>query len=404
MKFSICILAHHKPWLMMSSLISLSLQDNKDFDLHIIYIRGDGNNRDRDSYRKFYDISDRTQDFNPHLTNDDERILDILNNSGFKFTFHEFKNDHGLDSGAWYKFIQRRVWEEYDYSFFLMEGFIFTRPEVLSSVKKFVQSNKCDFVDMGFEKRYLKKELLENLTTRGDNISEMNYYHQEIINGVYKSFCQDKSFLKLYKDWSSCNLSGDENGIGFHHVPSMMYSLSDKLKLFKLNLLKGNRFLPPFGDFILESPSRKFHSRKDLGKFININGINFHSESSPYFFGCMCQHIFSKSFLKEMSMKYDENNLWKVADQPFSASALELIWGILPSWLGFKKWFFDGVHRPRKNFITFNREDDIDGACRYLNIYYKKHLKVSSDGDFIRIIKLKEKHEGLYEILGKNFF
>ena len=107
MKFSICILAHHKPWLMMSSLISLSLQDNKDFDLHIIYIRGDGNNRDRDSYRKFYDISDRTQDFNPHLTNDDERILDILNNSGFKFTFHEFKNDHGLDSGAWYKFIQR---------------------------------------------------------------------------------------------------------------------------------------------------------------------------------------------------------------------------------------------------------------------------------------------------------
>jgi hypothetical protein len=118
MRFSICILAHHKPWLMMSSLISLAMQDNKDFDLHIIYIRGNGDNRNKESYRKFYDISDKSQDFNPHLTDDDGRIIELLKSTSFKYTLHEFNNDHGLDSGAWYKFIQKKIWKKYDYSFF----------------------------------------------------------------------------------------------------------------------------------------------------------------------------------------------------------------------------------------------------------------------------------------------
>ena len=44
MKYAICILAHHKPWLIMSSLVSLAMQDvdPKDYDLHIIYIKGNG--------------------------------------------------------------------------------------------------------------------------------------------------------------------------------------------------------------------------------------------------------------------------------------------------------------------------------------------------------------------------
>ncbi len=406
MKFSICILAHHKPWLMMSSLISLAMQDDNDFDLHIIYIRGNGgeNTKNRESYRKYYDIANRTKDCNTHLTSDDDRILDLLKNTDYKFTLHEFNNDHGLDTGAWYKFIQKKIWEKYDYSFFLMEGFIFTRPEVLTSIKKFIQNNKCDFLDMGFEKRYLSKDLLENLTTRGDEVSEMDYYHQDVINGVYKSFCQDEDFLRLYSEWSSCSLSGNSNGIGFHHVPSFMYSLPNRLKLYAKNLLKGKRLLPPVGDFILETPNHVYHSRSKMGNFITVNDVNYHSEKSPYFFGCMCQHVFSNSFLKSMSRKYNENDLWKVADQPFSASPLELIWGILPSWLGFEKWFFDGVHRPRKNFLTFIREDDVEGVCRYLNIYYKKKIKVQSNGDFIKITWLGKECKNLHKILGRNFF
>ena len=285
-----------------------------------------------------------------------------------------------------------------------MEGFIFTRPEVLTSIKNFIQSNKCDFIDVGHEKRYLKKELLENLTIRGDHVSEMDYYHQEVINGVYKSFSQDESFLKLYRDWSSCSLSGDEDGIGYHHVPSSMYSLHERLKLYAINLLKRRRLLPPFGDFILEAPSHVYHSKRKINNFITVNKVNYHSESSPYFFGCSCQHVFSSAFLEEMSRKYNENDLWSVVDQPFSGSALELIWGMLPSWLGFEKWFFDGVHRPRKNFLTFIREDDIEGVCRYLNIYYKNQIRVQSSGDYIKIVWSHRDQRELVKVLGNIFF
>jgi hypothetical protein len=285
-----------------------------------------------------------------------------------------------------------------------MEGFIFTSPEVISSVKLFVQEEKCDFLDMGFEKRYMSRNLLENLTIRGKNISEIDYYHQNMINRIFKSFSKDKKFLKLYKDWASYPLSEIKDGIGFHHVPSAIYSISDKLKLYAINLLKRRRLFPPSGDFILETPSLKYHFRKKVNKFITINNINYHSEEAPYYFGCMCQHLFSNSFLTEMSRKYDENDLWNEADQPFSASALEVIWGILPSWLGFKKWFFDGVHRPRKNFLTFIREDDIEGVCRYLNIYYKNQIRVQSSGDYIKIVWSHRDQRELDKLLGNIFF
>ena len=57
MKLAVCILAHHKPWLISATLISLLLQGHRCFDLHIIYIKGDGNNRDRESYKRFYEIT-----------------------------------------------------------------------------------------------------------------------------------------------------------------------------------------------------------------------------------------------------------------------------------------------------------------------------------------------------------
>jgi hypothetical protein len=105
-----------------------------------------------------------------------------------------------------------------------------------------------------------------------------------------------------------------------------------------------------------------------------------------------------------MSKKYDKYDLWEIADQPFSASALELVWGILPSWLGFRKWFFDGVHRPRKNFLTFAREDDIEGVCRYLNIYYRNIVKVKPCGDFIKITYLSSDYKYIKKNLGRDFF
>ena len=39
-----------------------------------------------------------------------------------------------------------------------------------------------------------------------------------------------------------------------------------------------------------------------------------------------------------------------------------------------KKWFFSGIHRIRKNFINFKREDDPIGMTNYLNFYYKDKI------------------------------
>jgi len=77
---------------------------------------------------------------------------------------------------------------------------------------------------------------------------------------------------------------------------------------------------------------------------------------------------------------------------------------MLPNWLGFEKWFFDGVHRPRKNFMTYKREDDVFGMCHYLNIYYKGQLKIMPNGDFIKITWLHKKYKQIDKILGSSFF
>ena len=159
MKLAICVLAHHKPWLISSTLISLLLQTYKNFDLHIIYIKGDGGNRNRESYKKFYEIADKNDDFNPQMSPDDPRILSMLKNLDLSVEFHEVDNDHGLDSGAWYKFILRGIWKKYDYSMFLMEGSILTNENVLSGINEFSRDTNFDFLSVGHEKRFIPKSI-----------------------------------------------------------------------------------------------------------------------------------------------------------------------------------------------------------------------------------------------------
>ena len=59
------------------------MQDSQDYDLHIIYIRGNGECRDKSSYQEFYEILDRTKLGNTQLSSDDERILDIIKKTNF---------------------------------------------------------------------------------------------------------------------------------------------------------------------------------------------------------------------------------------------------------------------------------------------------------------------------------
>jgi len=46
MKYGLFILVHHNPWLFCASLISLLLQSRQDYELHLIYIKGDGQAED----------------------------------------------------------------------------------------------------------------------------------------------------------------------------------------------------------------------------------------------------------------------------------------------------------------------------------------------------------------------
>ncbi len=399
-KLGICILAHHKPWLIMSSLVSLAMQTDNDFDIHIIYIKGNGENRSKESYQEFYEISDKINEHNIHLSEDDNRILNIVNKTNYQITYHEFSNDHGLDTGAWYKFIQKGVWKGYNHSFFLMEGFVFTSSHVLASIKALIKNQKIDFISSGHEKRTMSRALLENLFTMPGKTYGMNLYHQKIINKIFRRFCQDKKFSKLYREWNKDSVSAT-----FYCTPSSVYSFVDKLRFFLINLLKRKVICNPTGKFVLENPNRKCHSYKKIGECHTlINGVNFHVENSPYYYGCSCQHLFSNRFLKSMDDKYKEGDFWGVADLPFSATPLEPLWGMLPAWLGYKKWFFDGIHRPRKNFITYKREDDVEGMCHYLNIYYKGKLIVEPNGDFIRIKWLAKDYQYLRSLLGSDFF
>ena len=102
--------------------------------------------------------------------------------------------------------------------------------------------------------------------------------------------------------------------------------------------------------------------------------------------------------------KLEKYELYNVLDYPISAGPLEPIWGMLPAWLGFDKWYFDGVHRVSKNFNTFKREDNVEGVCKYINRYYKGKIKVAPDGDYIKITKYKYKYKYIENLLGANFY
>ena len=153
MNVSVCILAHHKPWLLTSSLISLLSQDDLDFELNIIYISSDIKKNSK--LKTYEDIKCDTEEENKQITKEDKEKLEILENFNFKYKIHYYENSHGLDSAAWYRYIKEKQWQKNDFSFFLMEGFIFTNESVISSFKKFAKNNNPDFIGAGFEKRFL---------------------------------------------------------------------------------------------------------------------------------------------------------------------------------------------------------------------------------------------------------
>ena len=90
----------------------------------------------------------------------------------------------------------------------------------------------------------------------------------------------------------------------------------------------------------------------------------------------------------------EKNKIYKISKMPYFGEVFEIIWGALPRVLNKKKWYFNGIHRVRKNLINDKREDKIAGMLKYLNLYnfnkinfyYKKgkiRFKVLNKGSFI---------------------
>ncbi len=406
MKISINIVTHHKPFLITASLISLALQKFDNFDLHIIFIKGDGTKK---KYQKYDKLKKKNNKYS-QLSKSSNKILSILKNFKKDKIIHIFENDHALDSGAWLKFINKKVWKKYDYNFFLMEGFIFKDNNSLKDLFSFLKHKKPDAVMLGSEKIFTTEKTMNRFALSNKKNLTDNY-HQDIINKTFKSFCKHNAFKKVYLKWHKTKILNDINNknsdisINFPHKE--YFSNFIKCKLFLKFILVKKKFYNPFTDLIFFNKDnfryllpRKFFFKKEF----KFGSIIAHIEKSPFIYVNGCQHIFSNKILNKINNLLILINIKKILNYPFVATALEFIWGMLPKTLGFKKWHVDCLHRPRKNFLTYEWEDTAFFMKKYLEIYSNHNIKIKLDNNNLKISNYSEKFEFIKKNLNKNFF
>ena len=142
----------------------------------------------------------------------------------------------------------------------------------------------------------------------------------------------------------------------------------------------------------------------DVVSFVEDGGGRFHRVKEPEWFGCATNHLMSRRFLERFSVKLEEHDMYDVLDLPFAGSALEVIWGFIPIWLGFDKWFTDGFHRVRKDFVTYRREDDPEGMASYINRYHRGRLCVGWQGHYVKIKNMSKDLAELKDLLNDYYF
>lgn len=442
-KIAIAYCVHHKPWLVMSTLITTLSQNYKEFDIYFLHQVGHGDKYygtvHKEYFDEYYDLVEK-YGINQQLDSYDPETRDACSISRRNVYHVEFENDHALDSGAWYKFIKRGLWKDYEYVLFMGEGALLTGSSVLGDTIEFVTKNNVDFVTGAQEKRKISKDKFLNKFVENDENDEMGKFHDRMIKKTFEHFYRDKKFIKIMKKW----------GVGFdteqqHHVPDIWNRNGSWLKIVsrfypnnngrrsvfknmvnKIIVFINNIFSLKFlcyhfllflskKHFILKNYRCKSISNEQEGIFVNNhwenisnlglthlnqqNNVKFHSSEDPAWFGATCNFFVSNKFLVEFSDKLESNNIYQVLDLPYSATALEVIWGDIPLWLGFEKFFFDGIHRVRKNFINNRREDDPDGMVRYINKYFQGELLVKNQNNKIKIVSIsKEKEYVLSEL------
>ena len=385
MKIGITIVTHHKPFLIKSSLNSLSSQSFKNYDLNFIFIKGSGIKKTK-TYRRFNLLASKLKNSRYQLSMDSKEVFNIIKNYKKTNKIHIYDNNQSLDSGAWIKYISKKTWNKYDYTFFLMEGFLFKNKYALEDAINFIKNKKPNMIMLGseliFHTKKVVKKLAHNPYEKNINKKKMNDYHQHNIDKVLKEFGKVNNLKIIINNWKKYNFfRKDNNDIVINFVSTNYFNFFKKMRLYIKYIIKEKNIFNPFqkkifyseGDFRYLIPT-KFLNLKLFKKNIYLNNISAHLINSPFFFVNGCQHIYSKEYLSTLAKNFKKYNLVNfVYNTPFSGSSLEIIWGLLPSAFKFEKWYLDCLHRPRKNFYNYIREDTKKGMKKYMKMYGINH-------------------------------
>ncbi len=269
-----------------------------------------------------------------------------------------------------------------------MEGSIFTNRYVLNDTLNFMKRNNSDFVSTGHEKRFFSHNFLEEMYIK-NNKSKKNLYLQKQLNKIRKPVINKliKQNPKILNNNLTFKVDNKENFRTEYHVPFYKISFFQKMKIFLRSLIKLGDLNLFFGKKILiynYLGPLYVNLNKISKKVKRVGSTTFHSEKSALFFGCSCQHIFSKKFLNDLRTFFKQSGYFKYQKEDFFGHAFECVWGYLPFILKKEKWFFDGIMRPRKNIVTLHREDDNDNLINFINLYYKPYITAEriSEKDF----------------------
>lgn len=434
-RVAILFCVHHKPWLMMSTLVTTLIQDCNGVDLYFAHNLGDGRLL-KPSYAELYRVAG-TSGVNVQLSDYDERVRDICRVNRAGVFEVNYENDHALDSGTWYKFIRDGRWREYDYVLFAGEGTLFSRSTSLAGMLAFARRRDAHVIASGHEKRRIPKELFSRYCTRGAAPSALDRLHDRMIHRTFEIFRRDEAFDRVFQAWGSDFPPETQN-----HVPDIpprwpsgrrlrtsigrrwgtAYEARARgvpwparmIQQFPIALdyavsraavlLSGGGptpHEPPDPTVVVSGQRRKL---SDVAATETELGVRFHRVQEPEWFGCATIHLMSRRFLTDFAAKLEEFRMYDVLDLPFSATGLEVVWGFLPAWLGYQKWFTDGFHRPRKNFVSYAREDYPPEMASYINRYHSGRISVGWDGDFLKLRALRPELAGLRHALPDAYF
>ncbi len=412
-RLALVFCVHHKPWLMQSTLVTTLLQDLQAFDVFVLYNVGGGGAIRADA-----------PGMNQQLSPFDERVRGVCALSRPGVHTIEYQNDESLDSGAWYKFIRDGRWRDYDWVLFIGEGTLLAREQLLSSMLTFAPAKGVHVIASGHEKRRIPKDQFLRYRERHDQPTPIDRLEDQMIAEAFAIFSRDPAFRRVLEDWHSDFAAETQN-----HVPAGGPP-SSRLRALRSRWIRtfGS---PAEGGLLRELPwrveARAARRRMSDGPaadgeaapvFVGgqpqpaervvsperVNGVAFHREAGPEWFGCATNHLMSRTFLERFHAKLDEFAIWDVLQIRFAGTPLEVIWGLVPQWLGFEKWFTDGFHRVRKDFYNYLREDTAPEMATYINRYYPGTIAVDWRGDYLKVKALRPGLERLRTELPSIYF